>query len=79
MKLSIILITFLFISAIAFAQDFEPTQVMFTVDSIPNYYISADSAVFKQNKFKFGFIWSGDYRMNSKLGFIFFLQNQHFY
>jgi hypothetical protein len=52
-----------------YSQDKEPAQHSFTVNHKSNYFISSDSVEFKQDKFAFGFIWSGDYRQNAKLKF----------
>lgn len=52
----------------AYSQDKEPSQHPFTMDGSP-YYLSTDSSKFSIDRFAWGFIWSGDYRINTKLGF----------
>ena len=52
-----------------YSQDNDPFQYPFRYNQNPNYYISSDSINFTQNKFAFGFIWSGDYRQNNALKF----------
>ena len=53
----------------ASAQDIEPPHRPFRFNGINNYLINSDSAAFRQNRFAWGFIWSGDLRMNNALGF----------
>lgn len=69
MKKLLIFIILLFIFRITNSQDIEPSQQPFNYLGNPNYLISSDSAAFKQNRFTYGFIWSGDKRINNALGF----------
>jgi hypothetical protein len=66
---TILFLAFLGLIYFSYSQDKEPSQHTFTVNGKSNYYISSDSSEFKQNRFALGFIWSGDYRLNAKLGF----------
>ncbi len=50
-----------------FAQDFEPNQVEFNINGNPNYLISADSALFKQNNLILGWHWGGGKSMTNPL------------
>ena len=49
------------------AQDYEPEQMPFYFQNDSTYYLSADSAYFKQDKFILGWAWSSGRKMSEAL------------